>query len=70
MMKIFITRTFCDRDHVMNDVSTPYVLGDKIRIFCDEKVSSLFHTYFHNYPILLIVNGGKRWWKCVKVINI
>jgi len=24
----------------MNDVSTPYVLGDKIRIFRDEKCSS------------------------------
>ena len=25
--------TFSDRDYVVNDVSSPYVLGDKIRHF-------------------------------------
>ena len=29
----FRHKTFCDRDLVMNDVSSPYVLGDKIRTF-------------------------------------
>ena len=36
-MKIFIIWTFGDRDYVMNVVLSPYVLGDEIRIFRDEK---------------------------------
>lgn len=35
-MKIFVTKTFVDRDYATNDVSSPYVLGDEIRTFCDE----------------------------------
>ena len=31
--KIFVTMTFGDRDYVVNDVSSSYVLGDKIRHF-------------------------------------
>ena len=38
--KTFITRTFYGRDYMTNNVSSSYVLGDEIRIFCDEKCSS------------------------------
>ena len=31
--KIFVTMTFSDRDYVVNAISSPYVLGDKIRYF-------------------------------------
>ena len=37
-MKIFATKTFCDLDHVMNDVSSQHGIGDEIKTFCDEKV--------------------------------
>ena len=31
--KNFVTMTFSDRDYVVNAISSPYVLGDKIRHF-------------------------------------
>ena len=36
-MKIFIIRTFNDRDYVTNVVLSSYVFNDKIMTYCDKK---------------------------------
>lgn len=44
--KIFVTRTFGDRDYIMNVVMSPHILDNEKRIYRDEK----FH---HRSPFLL-----------------
>ena len=52
MTKIFITRTFCEHDYATNDVSSPYVIGNEMWEFHEEKCSS---------PQVLFVVVGIAW---------